>query len=264
MQLRQFQIDAFTNQAFGGNPAAVIPLQQWLSADLMQQIALENQLSETVFFVPEPADCDFAIRWFTPTAEVELCGHATLASAWWLFEYGQWNEDAVRFSSRSGPLRARRAGGGVTIDLPARTSQEDCGDRQALEHALGAEVQALYRGANLMAVLANQATLRDLRPDFRALAAFHPLGVIATAPGEDCDVVSRYFAPSFGIDEDPVTGSAHCDLAPYWSQRLGRTHFQARQLSARGGDLDVHLDGDRVLLTGDCYLFSRGEILLPD
>lgn len=260
-----FQIDAFTRRLFGGNPAALVPLKSWLPDDQLLSIAAENNLSETVYLVRSDNDTttDFAMRWFTPSHEVELCGHATLATAWWLFQHGEWARDSVTFDTLSGVLSARRAGDQVEIDLPSRPSQADDSALDTLTAALGQAPSHLRRGANWIAVFDDETSIREMRPDFRSLASLHPLGVIVTAPGDDADIVSRYFAPSFGIDEDPVTGSAHADLAPYWSARLGKTQLQAQQLSQRGGEIDLELSGERVLLRGDCCLFLRGEILLP-
>ncbi len=259
-----YQIDAFSSRPFGGNPAALVVLDNWLADELLQAIAAENNLAETVYLVAgQSPQADYAMRWFTPTHEVELCGHATLASAWWLFQHGGFSGERVSFETHSGVLHASRQGTQVEIDLPTRSSTPDDSISQTLSAALGAGPSHIRRGANWIAVFEDEATIQDMRPDLRQLAELHPLGVIVTAPGQDSDIVSRYFAPSFGIDEDPVTGSAHADLAPYWCERLGQTQLRARQLSARGGELDLQLDGDRVRLRGDCRLFLRGEILLP-
>lgn len=259
-----YQIDAFTQRLFGGNPAALVTLDKWLPDPLLQSIAAENNLSETVYLVRTPdAPADYAMRWFTPSHEVELCGHATLASAWWLFQHGGWSHDSVTFDTRSGILRAHRNQDKVDIDLPARPSQADDSALPCIRAALGRTPSHLRRGANWIAVFDDEDSIRQLKPDFRSLADLHPLGLIVTAPGSDADIVSRYFAPSFGIDEDPVTGSAHADLAPYWCDRLGRSHLRAQQLSQRGGELELTLNDDRVQLRGDCRLFLRGEILLP-
>lgn len=260
--LSLYQIDAFTRQPFGGNPAALVPLDSWLPDARLQAIAAENNLSETAYFVPD-SQTDFHLRWFTPLREIDLCGHATLATAWWLFHHGGWSGPHLRFASRSGVLEAERAGDAVRISLPARPSQDIEGVDPQISAALGRAPQALRSGANLIAIYPAQSDIEQLRPDFAALKALHPKGVIVTAPGDNCDFVSRYFAPSYGVDEDPVTGSAHADLAPYWAEVLGRQRFAARQLSARGGELAVELDGGRVGLTGHCALYLRGEILCP-
>lgn len=261
-----YQVDAFSTRPFGGNPAAVMPLDSWLPDDLLQAIAAENNLSETAYVVATPGgpDGDYAIRWFTPGHEVNLCGHATLASAWVLRHHLGWEEDLLRFSSRSGTLKARFEGEQIQLDFPARP-MAPATPPQALLEALGCVPEQVLHGSNWMAVFPTAEDVAALRPDFRRLADLHPDGLIATAPGEDCDFVSRYFVPSFGIDEDPVTGSAHCDLTPYWSARLGRSHMQARQISARGGELEVRLsaDGHRVLLSGVCQPYMEGLVLLP-
>ncbi len=260
--LSLYQIDAFTRQTFSGNPAALVPLDHWLEDDRLQAIAAENNLSETAYFVPH-SQTDFHLRWFTPRCEIDLCGHATLATAWWLFHHGGWTRPLLHFTTRSGVLIAERAGEAVRISLPARPSHPVSMMPAAVSAGLGRTPAALRSGANLIAIYPAQADIEGLTPDFAALRALHPKGVIVTAPGEDCDFVSRYFAPSFGVDEDPVTGSAHADLAPYWAEILGRDRFKARQLSARGGELDVELAAGRVGLTGHCALYLRGEIFCP-
>lgn len=261
MQLPIYQVDAFTHRVFGGNPAAIVPLDEWLDDAVLQAIAMENNLSETAFFVAQPlgAEADFALRWFTPTVEVELCGHATFATAWLLFHELGYDASAMSFMSRSGVLRAERQANKVVIDLPARASAEvPC--PPALAEGLQAQPQAVRSGANLIAVFGSEAEVAALAPDFRKLAELHPQGVIATAPGEQVDVVSRFFAPSFGIDEDPVTGSAHADLAPYWVERLDRPQFSARQISERVGELQIELQQQRVYMAGEGRLYLRGMI----
>ncbi len=255
-----YQIDAFSQHVFGGNPAAIVPLESWLDEAVMQSIAAENNLAETAFFVPHSGEeADYELRWFTPTVEVELCGHATLATAWLLFHELGYARETVRFNSRSGVLHARRQGAAVCIDLPARASVA-CACPLALSAGLGIVPASVRSGANLIAVFETEAEIRALTPDFLMLAKLHPQGVIVTAPGNEADVVSRFFGPSFGINEDPVTGSAHADLAPYWCERLGHDRFSAQQLSARGGHLQVQLSADRVLLTGAAVLYLKGRI----
>ena len=261
MKLTMYQIDAFTPRVFGGNSAAMIALDEWLPDDLLQSIAMENNLSETGYFVPEPpgAEADFALRWFTPTVEVDLCGHATYAAAWLLFNELDWDKPEVSFMSRSGVLRATHEGDQVTIDLPARGSEAiDC--PALLKEGLGVTPVEVRSGANLMAVFGSESEVAALAPDFSVLKQLHPQGVIATAPGDEVDVVSRYFAPSFGIDEDPVTGSAHADLTPYWTQRLGKDAFSARQISSRVGEIDVRQADDRIFLSGQGVLYMKAEI----
>lgn len=264
MRLALYQVDAFSSRVFGGNPAAVVPLESWLGNEVMQAIAAENNLAETAFFVPQPAggEADFHLRWFTPTVEVELCGHATLATSWLLFNELGFAGDSLRFASRSGVLLAQRSGDGVCIDLPARRSEPQACP-EALAAGLGTPPVAVRSGSNLIALFNSEAEIAAIQPDFTVLAGLHPQGVIVTAPGDEVDVVSRYFAPSFGINEDPVTGAAHADLAPYWCERLGRQQFSARQISRRVGELAVELAGERVLLSGDAVLYLRGEIEVP-
>jgi len=258
-----YQVDAFTGDVFGGNPAAVMPLERWLDAGLMQVIAAENNLSETAFFVP--AGEGWELRWFTPAVEVDLCGHATLASAHVLFEHLGVTRGELRFQTRSGELRVTRGPGGLTLDFPALPLQPARASA-AVSAALGASpeaVQEVSGGNKSLYIYSNAAQVAALAPDFVALRRATPNCVIATAPGEDCDFVSRFFGPQVGIDEDPVTGSAHCALVPYWAQRLDRPVLAARQVSARGGELGCELRGDRVRLTGRAVTFMQGQVFLP-
>lgn len=273
--LRYFVVDAFTSRPFGGNPAAVVPLEAWLDDALLQQIAAEMNLSETAFFVHEPRDRDgFHLRWMTPTTEVDLCGHATLASAFALMQHVEPVRRDVHFWTRSGTLDVRRDGDEFALDLPARiaTRVEDRALVAAAGDALGAAPHELWSAKNLMAVYDDATVVRALAPDFRKVLALPTEGVIVTAPGtgEDVDFVSRYFTPQHGIDEDPVTGSAHCTLGPYWAARLGRPALTARQISRRGGELTVAVvpaaaagPTARVRLGGRAVLVARGELLLP-
>ncbi|HWM86119.1 MAG TPA: PhzF family phenazine biosynthesis protein [Kofleriaceae bacterium] len=259
-----FQVDAFTDRPFRGNPAAVCPLQSWLPDAVMQSVAAENAVSETAFFVPR-ADGDFDLRWFTPEVEVDLCGHATLATAFVLFDRLDTARAAARFHTRSGPLEVRRDGAGLVMDLPARPASPTSSEVQAaLGRALGQPPVAALRARDLMAVFESADQVRALRPDMAAIAALDTFAVIATAPGGppdgDVDFVSRFFAPQKGVPEDPVTGSAHATLVPYWSERLGRSQLRARQVSRRGGDLTCELRGERVLLTGRAILVKTGAI----
>ncbi len=257
-------IDAFTSRPFAGNPAAVIALDHWLPDELLQQIATEMALSETAFFAPE--DGGFRLRWMTPTTEVDLCGHATLATGFALMRHLEPERAAVRFWTRSGPLDVVRDGEVLTLDLPARVASrvDDAVLLAAVTAALGAAPVELWNAHNLMAVYADAAAVRGLAPDFRQVRSLPTEGVIVTAPGEDgVDFVSRYFTPHHGIDEDPVTGSAHCTLGPYWAARLGRRALAARQISRRGGELAVEVVDDRVRLGGRAVLVARGELLLP-
>jgi len=262
--MRYFVVDAFTTRPFAGNPAAVIPLEHWLPDATLAAIAAELALSETAYLVRE-AD-GFGLRWFTPTVEVDLCGHATLASAHVLFRELEPARREVRFHTRSGALDVVRTDDGATLELPVRapTPPGDPALMDAVQAALGAPIRELWESRNLMAVLADGDAVRDLAPDFRQVGALPTEGLIVTAPGTGAiDFVSRYFTPQHGIDEDPVTGSAHCTLVPYWAARLGRTSLRARQVSRRGGDLDLELAGARVRMTGAAVLVARGELLIP-
>lgn len=263
--LRMYEVAAFTAKGLRGNPAAVVLGAEHISEESMQLIAAENNLSETAFLLhSRSSESDFQLRWFTPKHEVELCGHATLATAWVLFQQRGWHRPDVRFQTHSGILKAVAEGDKVTIDLPARDS-ESAACPSALIEGLGCTPEHVRQGANWIAVLSSEEQLRRLRPDFTALASLHPHIVVVTAPGDESDMVSRCFAPSYGIEEDPVTGSAHCDLAPYWSERLGRTTMSARQLSERGGELRIRLEPQnrRTYLSGQCRLFLEGEIIPP-
>ncbi|GGD20552.1 PhzF family phenazine biosynthesis protein [Aureimonas glaciei] len=263
-----YQIDAFTQSVFAGNPAAVVPMDAFLSDDLLQKIALENNLSETAYLVPAGAD-RWELRWFTPTIEVPLCGHATLASAFLLAEVlGQAGETMTFATRQAGDLVVtREKGGGFAMRLPRR-NVDGSGDVDAVAAVLGARPQEVLiipatDDVTLMAVFATEAEVAALTPDFAAMAGLAARNVIATAPGDSADFVSRMFAPKAGIDEDPVTGSAHCSLAPYWAGRLGKTEFSARQISARGGDLTCRLENDAVTVAGHAVLYLKGEISVP-
>lgn len=248
-------MDAFTSKLFGGNPAAICPLECWLPDALLQHIAAENNLAETAFFVKE-AD-GYRLRWFTPAVEVDLCGHATLAAAFVLLECLGLPADHVTFNSRSGPLTVHRQAYLYTLDFPARPGTP-IPISEALSSALGRAPEAAFQARDLLCVFPTEADVAALQPDMKALAALPHFAVIATAPGHHCDFVSRFFAPAQGIDEDPVTGSAHCTLTPYWAGRLGKPAMSAKQISARGGDLLVELDGDRVKISGRAVLYMEG------
>lgn len=262
-----YQVDAFTNRPFCGNPAAVIPLESWLDDELMQAIALENNLSETAFIVPEPddADADFHIRWFTPGTEVPLCGHATLASAWVIFNRLDWSKTAVRFRSKSGPLGVRKIENNwLELDfpnLPFESIPTPDVIRRCAE-GLPDNAFVINNDANHMVVLESESAVRSFSPDLRILKGLDRGGLIVTAAGEDSDFVSRYFCPADGIDEDPVTGSIHSVLTPYWAERLGKTTLFARQVSARGGELRCELHGERVHIAGQAVPFMEGQITL--
>jgi len=260
VSLRLFQVDAFTDRPFGGNPAAVVPLDAWLPEDRMRAIAAENNLSETAFFVPSDAG-GFDIRWFTPAVEADLCGHATLATAWVLFNRLNLADPEIAFHSRGGTLRVARDGDRLAMDFPALPPTP--GEIGHVENALGATPEAVLVSQKNMAVLRSADQVRTLTPDFRAIAALDKGRLIVTAPGDadGIDFVSRYFAPYAGIDEDPVTGSAHCVLVPHWADRLGKTDLVARQVSARSGTLWCRLNGDRVTIAGHCAPYLEGTIL---
>lgn len=256
-----YWVDAFTGKVFAGNPAGVVPLAQWLPDALLQQIAFENGLAETAFFV-RTAEARYHLRWFTPAVEVDLCGHATLASAFVLFTQLGLNGDTITFDSRSGPLVVKRHQNGLLeLDFPSRPAQP-CAIPAGLAEALGAAPIHVAQARDTLCVFARTEDVVALKPYFGALAQLDSFAVIATAPGSDCDFVSRFFAPRAGINEDPVTGSAHCTLTPYWAAHLGRTKLHARQVSARGGELWCELRGDRVGIAGRAVLYLKGEIVV--
>ena len=260
MKLPIYQIDAFTSEAFGGNPAAVIPLQKWPANDLMQNIAIENNLSETAFFVPEGNN--FHLRWFTPGGEVDLCGHATLATAFVLFEELGHKEKTITFSSNSGELFVHKTSAGLMMDFPA-WERKKTQTPELIIQALGAIPDEYYEGHDHMAVFENPSDILNMRPDFRHLKRLDARGLLVTAPGEkdqEHDFISRAFFPGLNIDEDPVTGSAHCLLTPYWAERLGKTTLKAHQASERGGNLLCKLNGKRVEITGQAVQYMKGEI----
>ncbi|WP_206454199.1 PhzF family phenazine biosynthesis protein [Aurantimonas marina] len=273
-RLPLYQVDAFTDRLFSGNPAAVVPLQTWLPDATMQTIAAENNLAETAFFVPAGA-ARWELRWFTPTIEVPLCGHATLATAFVLAEYLGETAATLTFVTReSGELTVTRgADGWYAMRFPRRheAGTVDAADIDRLADALGARPQAVLsftvpNDTSWLAVMDSSAEVEALAPDIRAIAALPPRNIIATAkgaPGFGIDFVSRMFAPKAGIDEDPVTGSAHCSLVPYWAERLGKSDFTARQVSKRGGDLRCRLDGETAVVAGQGVLYLKGEITLP-
>lgn len=263
-ELQIFQIDAFASERFKGNPAAVVPLHQWLPDAVMQQIAFENQLSETVFFVPTPnAESDFHIRWFTPLVEINLCGHATLAAAFVLFEYLDVKRDEIIFQSQSGLLKVRKQEKLYWIDFPSWLPERVQEGYDAIVSALGVkEILGVYRYRDVIVELANENMVADCKPDFTAMKKTGE-NVIVTAPGHNgIDFVSRFFGPAVGVDEDPVTGSAHAQLIPFWSEKLGKQKMLAQQLSSRGGELHCEDKGTRVLMGGSCVIYMRGVIFL--
>jgi PhzF family phenazine biosynthesis protein len=259
--LRYFIVDAFADRPFSGNPAAVVPLESWLETDLLQQIAMEMNLSETAFFIPD-GDA-YALRWFTPRVEVDLCGHATLASARALVALGKLGDSgATLFSTRSGILKIAVRGRQFELDFPV-TPATPVAPPAGLVESLGAAPKYVGQSKfDFIVEVASEAALRALAPDFKRLAAVSCRGVIVTARSgvPEFDFVSRFFAPAVGIDEDPVTGSAHCCLASYWSQKLGKTKMVGYQASARGGVVHVELRGDRVILGGETVIVAEGEL----
>ncbi len=266
MRLPIFQLDAFAERLFSGNPAAVCPLNAWLTDELMQAIAAENNLSETAFFVPHGHTDEFELRWFTPTAEVDLCGHATLASGVVVLENQRPDLQVARFRTRSGPLEVRRGGRGWELDLP-REDPQPWETPAGLAEALGAAPIEAVRGADYgLALLPDEDVLHSLKPRMERLARLDPLGVIATAPTDlpGIDFLSRFFAPRVGVPEDPVTGSAHCLLTAFWVERLGRNPLEARQVSKRGGAITCTLEEQRVRLSGAVAPYLEGWIEVPD
>lgn len=260
MRLPMFQVDAFTGAPFRGNPAGVVIVKEWPAEERMQAIAAENNLSETAFV--HPRGNAFEIRWFTPTVEVDLCGHGTLASAHVVFENGLAHGDEVRFAAKVGVLVVRREGSMLTMDFPSRPA-EPVTMMESVVEALGSRPRALLRSRDLMAVFDAEEDVAALSPRFELVAALDAAAVIATAPGRKVDFVSRFFAPAMGVPEDPVTGSSHCTLVPYWSARLGKTSLRARQISKRGGELRCEDRGDRVSIGGEAVCYLKGEIDVP-
>jgi len=261
MELDVYQVAAFTSEAFGGNPAAVVPLEEWIDDSLMQKIAAENNLSETAFFVPTGPG-EWAIRWFTPSVEVSLCGHATLASAAVIRSCLGHEDWPIRLQSASGPLTVDVDGDQFVLDFPA-SPPSPVDPPHDLGAALGTDVDKCLAGGDmLMVVLEDEAAVAALRPDFARLAGIVEHGLIATAPGDAVDFVSRFFAPAIGIDEDPVTGSAHCVMTPYWAARLSKSELEARQISRRKGYLACTDAGDRTLIKGSAVFFLSGTVTI--
>lgn len=264
MNIPIYQADAFTHTLFGGNPAAICPLQEWLPDALMQKIAAENNLAETAFFVK--TDKGFLLRWFTPELEIDLCGHATLASAHILFTELGYTEPVIYFETlKAGVLAVTRDGDKYTLDFPSRPPQPVDKLPMDLINALGGKIPVeVLKGRDYMVVYETEEDVRTLQPDFNALAQVYTLGVIVTAEGEndDTDFVSRFFAPAAGINEDPVTGSAHCNLIPYWAEVLEKNELHAYQISSRKGELWCRLKGDRVLMSGNAVTYLKGEIFI--
>lgn len=260
MNLTIYQVDAFAKEIFKGNPAAICPLEEWIDADLMQKIAFENNLSETAYFVKK--DDVYEIRWFTPTYEIDLCGHATLASAFVIFEILQLETELVKFHShKSGELFVEKKDDLLILDFPSRPPVA-CDAPNGLIEAIGKQPKEVLKSRDYFLVYESEQEILDIQPDFTALLKVPAHGVIITAKGSSSDFVSRFFAPEVGVFEDPVTGSAHCNLIPFWAERLGKNELFGRQISARGGELFCELVGDRVKIGGNAVLYLKGEIYI--
>lgn len=266
MNFTLYQVDAFTKKIFCGNPAAVIPLEKWIDEKLMQQLAMENNLSDTAFFVPSVhEDVDFDIRWFTPAIEINLCGHATLASAYVLYKLLGFKKPKVVFHSKSGKLEVENNGDVFRMDFPSWTPEKTDDYPADLQKALNVdEVVGVYKYRDLLVELRDANSVKKCKPDFTLLKSIGEK-VIITAPGDgEIDFVSRFFAPIAGIDEDPVTGSAHSQLIPFWSEKLGKKKMYALQVSQRGGELLCGMWGDRVTMAGQCVFYMKGEVTITD
>jgi PhzF family phenazine biosynthesis protein len=258
-EIALYQIDAFTDRRFGGNPAGVCPLQSWLPDRTLQAIAAENNVAETAFFVRDGDG--FKLRWFTPTVEVDLCGHATLATGFVISEFLEPGRKTMRFSTRSGALAVNRETDGFVLDFPAR-SPEPVAKAPDMTAALGRQPKELLSTQQWLAVFEREEDVQGLKPNDAAIVALGRDGIIATAPGQDRDYVCRYFAPHAGIPEDPATGMAQCTLVPYWSARLGRTRLTGRQISRRVGEFRCELKGDRVRIAGNAVCYLKGSIFV--
>ncbi len=262
MKIPYYEVHAFTDRLFAGNPAGVCVLKEWLPDNLLQQIAEENNLAETAFFIDRGSFFD--IRWLSPSAEIDLCGHATLASAHVLFHHLERAGDSIKFQSRSGELVVDRKDGRLVLDFPSRPATA-CDPPPWLAEALRATPREVFKERDYMAVFERPEEVAGIKPDFAKLSAIDGQGVFVTAPGNDGDdFVSRYFAPKVGVPEDSVTGSTHCALIPYWSKRLGKARLHARQLSPRGGELFCEDRGDRVGIGGTAVTYVEGTVHLPE
>jgi PhzF family phenazine biosynthesis protein len=262
MTLPIFQVDAFTHELFGGNPAAVCPLPHWLPKTMMQQIAAENNLAETAFYVP--LRDDFDLKWFTPQTEVDLCGHATLASAYVIFNIFNYAKSEIRFHSNSGVLAVKRNSDGFTLNFPADDLKE-ADEPQNLSKALGAKPLKIFKGkTDYLVIVSSEEEVQNLHPDFYFLQKVDARGMIVSARGNNCDYVLRFFGPNVGINEDPATGSSHTTLAPFWAKELNKKEFTARQLSQRKGFFECKLKGDRVEISGSARLYLKGEIYIEE
>lgn len=265
MRISLYQIDAFTSEVFRGNPAAVCPLERWLDDATLQAIAEENNLSETAFFLPPAPSPDGGtarpLRWFTPEREIDLAGHPTLATAYTIFRFIEPDAEVLRFDTSGGLLEVRRDGERLSMDFPSRPGVP-CPIPDDLVRGLRATPRETRLARDLLCAFDSEAEVRALDPDIRSLASLDALGIIVTAPGDQVDFVSRFFAPRAGIPEDPVTGSAHCTLTPYWAERLGKTRLHARQISRRGGELFLEQRGERVTIAGHAVFYMEGTITL--
>ena len=261
MKLIIYQVDAFAEKIFSGNPAAVIPLQNWMQDEVMQNIAMENNLSETAFFVK--TDAGYHLRWFTPEYEIDLCGHATLASAYIIKNFLEPHVAEINFTTQqAGMLKVFAKDGVYTLDFPSRMPQP-CGPHHLLLKSLNISTAVeVLKSRDYFVVLPNEEAVRNIQPDFSFMKELDTIGVIVTAKGQSADVVSRCFYPGLGIQEDPVTGSAHCNIVPYWSRKLNTTKLFCKQLSQRSGDLHCQLKGERVLMSGNCVLYMQGNMNL--
>lgn len=259
MTLDIYQVDAFTDTLFSGNPAAICPLEDWIPDEKMQQIAMENNLSETAFFVKDKSG--YRLRWFTPTDEVDLCGHATLASAHVLFEHLGYTGEKITFQTNSGDLHVHQKDGQLVMDFPATKRKKVIAPANLLK-ALNVSPLEVFKADDYMVVVEKQQQVENLDPNIPLLGTLKTRGVIVTARGEEIDFVSRFFAPSVGVDEDPVTGSAHTMLAPFWAKKLGKKVLRAQQISRRGGVVGCEVVGDRVKLKGNAITFLQGTISL--
>jgi predicted PhzF superfamily epimerase YddE/YHI9 len=257
MELSIFQVDAFTDKVFGGNPAAIVPLENWLPDATLQSIALENNLAETAYFVKVGER--YHLRWFTPATEMDLCGHATLASAWVLFHELGYSRNSIAFDTKSGELVVKRDGELLVMDFPSRPPKPLTPEPGTVE-AIGGKPKEILAARDYFLVYETEDEVLSLQPDMFPLSKLNQSSFIATATGKNCDFVSRFFAPKLGVPEDPVTGSAHCTLIPYWAEQLGKNELKARQVSARGGELFCKLNGDRVEMAGHAVLYMKGKI----
>jgi len=259
MTIPIYQADAFTDQLFGGNPAAICPLTEWLPAETMQKIATENNLAETAYFVKQGDG--YGLRWFTPEFEIDLCGHATLASAHILFTELGYAEPTINFyTQKAGTLTVTKNGDKYTLDFPSRPPQPVKAPADLIESLGGKVPLEILKSRDYFLVYETEQDIRDMKPDFNLMGKVETVGVIVTAKGDTVDFVSRFFAPSAGINEDPVTGSAHCNLIPYWAAKLGKNELHAYQISSRKGELWCENKGERVLMSGKAVTYLKGEI----